>query len=140
MSFWEKALGGPVQTAPRTVPQTSHDAPWWQTSFLPPSQPQPVPQYQGQVMEQHAPVVTSAPSARSTQTCPNCGSGNYTKGDTAGSMTRCFECGYNPRFDQMAFAATGGQPTKATTQAASTQSGFHGNIQSAAQAVGRVTV
>lgn len=142
MSFWEKALGGAVPTAPRTVPQTSHDAPWWQTSFLPPSQPQMVQPYQQvQIMEQQpAPVVTSAPSARSTQTCPHCGSGNYTKGDTAGSMTRCFECGYNPRFDQMAFAATGGQPTKATVQAASTQSGFHGNIQSASQAVGRVTV
>jgi hypothetical protein len=40
-------------------------------------------------------------------------------------MTRCFECGYNPRFDQMAYAASGGSPTTATRQAASTNGGFH---------------
>lgn len=132
--FWEKALGGTQQAAPRTVPvpQVSTQ-PWWQQGYVPQTQPVEDP-----FTPQPAPVPTKATSARHTDTCPNCGSGNYAKGDAAGSMTRCFECGFNPRFDQMAFAAQGGQATTATRQAASTQTGFHGNISNASQAVGRV--
>lgn len=125
--FWSKALGGSQPSTPRTAPQAvipaRNDRPWWQTSFVTTASPQQ------QYAEPPAPAIQQAPvqakSARATERCPNCNSGNYTKGDTSGSMTRCFECGYNPRFDQMAFAATGGIPSTATRQAASTNGGFH---------------
>lgn len=135
--FWEKALvGGAQQPAPRTVPSPqTYEQPWWQQGYVPPPQ---APQYVEQQHPEPAPLPAGATSARSTERCPHCGSGNYTKGDMAGSMTRCFECGYNPRFDQMAFAATGGQATTATRQAASTQTGFHGNITHSGEAVGRI--
>lgn len=124
--FWEKALGGqqvPQQTVPSPQPAYQQQQPWWQQGYVPPT-----PQQQPQVPVQSAQVPTKATSANSHEVCPSCGSGNYTKGDVAGSMTRCFECGYNPRFDQMAFAATGGQPSTATRQAASAHAGYSGAI------------
>jgi hypothetical protein len=47
-----------------------------------------------------------APSSRSTLTCPNCFSGNVCK-PSANVMEQCYECGWNPRFEQ----TTGGVPT-----------------------------
>ena len=38
-------------------------------------------------------------SARSTETCPDCGSGNYFRPNGhANAMAQCYNCGYNPRF------------------------------------------
>lgn len=58
-----------------------------------------------------------APSSRSTNSCPECGSGNYTghPGDST-KMLRCYDCGYNPRFGQQSGAAglPAGQGTPAS--------------------------
>ncbi len=48
------------------------------------------------------PRLTKAQSARNTETCPECGSGDYRGGLGANEMKRCFDCGYNPRFMQQA--------------------------------------
>lgn len=42
----------------------------------------------------------------SSKSCPECGSGNYSgsPGDST-KMTRCYDCGYNPRFGQQSGAA-----------------------------------
>jgi hypothetical protein len=45
-----------------------------------------------------------APSSLSTRSCPDCGSGNY-NGGQANTMTRCYDCGYNPRFGQQSGAS-----------------------------------
>jgi hypothetical protein len=66
-----------------------------------------------------------APSSRSTITCPECGSGNYTgsPGDSM-KMIRCYDCGYNPRFGQQSGAAGipagHGAPAQASRQVSTT--------------------
>jgi hypothetical protein len=72
-----------------------------------------------------APGNPKAPSSQSTKTCPECGSGNYTgsPGDST-KMTRCYDCGYNPRFGQQSGAgglpAGHGAPTQASRQVSTT--------------------
>ncbi len=41
---------------------------------------------------------------------------------------RCFECGYNGRFDQQAYTTTGGASVTATIQTASGHQGYSGAI------------
>jgi hypothetical protein len=50
-----------------------------------------------------SPVNHKARSSLSTARCPDCGSGNY-NGDSL-HMTRCYDCGYNPRFGAQAGAS-----------------------------------
>lgn len=95
MSFWEKTLGSiatPAAPAPR--PQTT---PWFQQ--VTPTTPQPYvqPQMAPVVPQPQAPL--KAQSARSTDTCPDCGSGNIFKPvGMQNAMQQCYHCGWNPRF------------------------------------------
>jgi hypothetical protein len=90
--FWSKRLGtAPANTA--TGPAAYHPqlpgAPTWA--------PAPATVVQGN---------PKAPSSQSTKTCPECGSGNYSGNPgNATEMTRCYDCGYNPRFGQQSGAA-----------------------------------
>lgn len=119
--FWTTRLAGKAPAAPLTPPSAlSPTMPvvqpgqaWWAApAFAQPVQPmsqmpvvqdvQTVPG--GDVRNMMALVVdprsTKAQSARFTDTCPSCGSGNYRGGMGSNEMTRCYDCGYNPRFTQ----------------------------------------
>lgn len=48
-------------------------------------------------------------ASRSAGTCPNCGGGDYGRQAGASTYERCFDCGYNARFEQQAAGA--GMPT-----------------------------
>jgi hypothetical protein len=79
----------------------------------------PVPQPQGQVapdqevdltslLHQDGYTSTKAQSAKDTALCPECDSPNYlaAKGHP-NAMKQCFNCGYNPRFEQSMAGASG---------------------------------
>lgn len=110
--FWTKRLGS---SAPAT-PTTYHPQLPGGHTFT----PAPATVVQGN---------PKAPSSQSTKTCPECGSGNYTgsPGDSS-KMTRCYDCGYNPRFGQQSGA--GGLPAGQAAPASpsrqvSTTSNYH---------------
>lgn len=91
--FWNKRLGS---VAPANVPASP-------TTYH--------PQLPGGHTFAPAPAVVAqgnpkAPSSMSHKTCPECGSGNYSgvSGDST-KMTRCYDCGYNPRFGQQSGAS-----------------------------------
>ena len=118
MGFWDKHLDTPQQSAP--APSGSTPGSWWA--------PQPTGRQQQQQVQNSRQQASSddyawdgehtneevlahftkhAHKAKShTDRCPECGSGNYTRA-TAESYLKCFECGYNDRFSQMA----AGMPT-----------------------------
>lgn len=65
-----------------------------------------------------------APSSRSTLTCPNCASGNVCK-PVGNAMPQCYNCGWNPRFEQTTGGIpTPGEPTHAARQI-STSNNYH---------------
>jgi len=114
--FWSKRLGAaPANTstgASTYHPQLPGAATWT---------PGPSP-----VVAQGNP---KAPSSMSTKSCPECGSGNYSgvSGDST-KMTRCYDCGYNPRFGQQSGAA--GLPSgKSANASPSRQVSTTGNYQ-----------
>lgn len=105
--FWSKKFGTTVSGAATIHPQLP-GAPTWT--------PPPAVVVQGN---------PKAPSSQSTKSCPECGSGNYTgsPGDST-KMTRCYDCGYNPRFGQQSGAAGipagHGAPAQASRQVSTT--------------------
>lgn len=115
-NFWAQQLGipaAPAQQVSQTAPVQPSAAPWWlpQTpqapQHLPPRQePLGAPQADvAQIVSAKAAVASS----HLTEKCPNCLSENYFKptlqggdqGISSSSMTHCFNCGYNPRFNQL---------------------------------------
>lgn len=138
--FWAKKLGQQAAPAAAPVPPAP-TRPWWQPAPAQPVAPQPattlqpvVPQtvQQGSVdpnaqsdigtlLRQDGYTTEKAQSARDTEVCPNCQSTNYMRASGhPNSMKQCFECGSNPRFEQMA-AGTTGIPTKGPVRAARVQ-------------------
>lgn len=121
--FWSKKLGAaPANTtngASTYHPQLP-GAPTWS--------PQPAVVAQGN---------PKAPSSRSTKSCPECGSGNYTgsPGDST-KMTRCYDCGYNPRFGQQSGA--GGMPSGSGSPAQPSRQTLKTNNYQPGVIVGRV--
>jgi ribosomal protein S27AE len=102
--WWSKKLGNP-----QPVQQGRPDP----TPAMPPSQQPmtPMPAFQQTTPPQ-------APSARSTATCPDCGSGNY-MAPTAQIAPRCYDCGYpiqqsGSRFGGLAGAHVEGAAKQAT--------------------------
>lgn len=97
--FWSKALGGGAPApAPRQEPASR---PWWDQSPIPTPQVAhtPGPQQVGYPEQPVQPLPTKAKSAFLTETCPDCGSGNYFKPQgVPNAMPVCYACGYNPRF------------------------------------------
>lgn len=105
MGFWDKALtpNAPVSSAPQPVTTTE---PWFRQTAIPsPKASIPATPH---VEEPPAPV--KAQSARSSETCPDCGSGNFFKPQGhPNAMSQCYECGWNPRFAHSTAGA--GMPT-----------------------------
>lgn len=69
-----------------------------------------------------------AKSAKSTDRCPNCNSGNYISVKAHGTFAeRCFDCGHNPLFDQQAagMPTDPGTATQASRQAGTDQNNFN---------------
>jgi len=111
--FWSKRLGAaPANTATgaSTYRPQLPGAPTWTPQ---PAAPQGNPK---------------APSSMSHKSCPECGSGNYSgsPGDST-KMTRCYDCGYNPRFGQQSGAA--GLPSGKSAASPSRQVSTTGNYQ-----------
>lgn len=53
-------------------------------------------------------TTTKAASARDSERCPDCDSGNYMRSAQApNSMKQCFDCGYNERFLHTTHGASG---------------------------------
>lgn len=98
MSFWDRVAGGvtaPAEGAPQAPPAAPTTRPWWDSpALMPHQQSSPPPEAPETVT-----VPQKAMSARSKETCPECGSGNYFKPvGHANAMSQCYTCGYNPRF------------------------------------------
>lgn len=123
-NFWAQALNLPAAPAPAPPqPPYQQPAPIPQPWYAPPQYQQPAQPYQmqpavpqGQPYPGHpqAPAPEQpgmwgtiegssrrAKSARLTQTCPECGSGNYFRPEgKPNALLRCQNCGYNERFTQ----------------------------------------
>lgn len=78
-NWWANKLGQQPAQQPRPA-----DMP------MPPSQ-QPMTPYVPPAPQAHS-AVSKAQSANQTQSCPDCGSGNYFSVNNA--TTRCYDCGY----------------------------------------------
>jgi len=128
MNFWATRLAG----AP---PQASVEAPvvpvqvqgaWFSNPLLngqqQPAQQAPpqevfVPSRDGTVVKTKKPL-----ASRNAGTCPECGGGNYGRTGPSNNYERCFECGYNSRFEQAMAGAgipSGAAPAAPTVQVAS---------------------
>lgn len=104
--FWAKKLG---LDSPRSAGYTRTPAPatnpgyrpWWDVTPAPAqqvdSQPAPSQQQTGLTeadKQRLARVMNLAKSARLTETCPECGSGNYMHVEGSNARKRCFDCGF----------------------------------------------
>jgi len=121
MNFWATRLaGGPPQAPVETpaVPLQVQGA--WFSNPLLNGQQQPAAVVQ---TEQPVEVNTRKPLAsRNAGTCPDCGGGNYGRTGPSNNYERCFECGYNSRFEQALAGAgipSGAAPAAPTMQVAS---------------------
>lgn len=98
-NFWVDRLAA---NRPAPAPQQQYvpsSRPWWDTTPLPPAQPQQAPQGQPQQYQQvpqqqgnYAPH--QAKSLRFTDLCPECNSVNYMSPPNSKSRKRCLDCGY----------------------------------------------
>lgn len=141
MGFWEKKIAEingtqPPQTNSPVAPSQAPVGAWWSR----PGQPQvpstaPVATTPTNITETATveqafalvvdPRLTKAQSARSTATCPECGSGNMRGGMGLNEMTRCFDCGYNPRFQQQAAGIPSDRSGGATPSRQITTGGYN---------------
>lgn len=116
-NFWADRLGQATPPVPQQpAPAPPSNRPWWQPAPVQPqapAAPQPVyqqvqqqtPQTQdgkvpiGVLLQQTEYTTDRAQSAKDSERCPDCGSGNYLH--IAGQekrAKRCFDCGSNPMF------------------------------------------
>lgn len=113
-NFWASRLGVSQPAAPQQQPVSAPAlVPWWANDYAQYVQPQtPQPQAQEPTAEPEpggwgtiAGSMRKAKSAKLSDVCPECGSGNMFRPEgSPNAMLQCYECGYNPRFSQ-----TGGQ-------------------------------
>jgi predicted nucleic-acid-binding Zn-ribbon protein len=76
----------------------------------------------GTLLRQDGYTTEKAQSLRDAENCPNCGSTNYMRASGhPNSMKQCFECGNNPRFEQMAAGINGAVKTQGPVRAARVQ-------------------
>ena len=103
-NWWANKLG----TTPPAVGRPVNDVP------MPPTQQPmaPMPSFQG------AQTPPQAPSAKSSATCPDCGSGNYMS-PSPSIAYRCYDCGYPVQQQGSRFGSLAGAHTDASVQAAS---------------------
>lgn len=118
-NFWAGALGVTPPVATPAAPARPVVGGYAPSPYFTPAQPQNAPSEAPEASEgpqvpgQWGDVTVArqkAQSAKLTDVCPECGSGNYfaPKG-MPNYMPQCYECGYNPRFAQM--TAGGGLPS-----------------------------
>lgn len=148
-NFWANRVAQQQAPAapPQPAPAPASNAPWWLPKQAPqvpqqvvqqPQVPQQgVPDENGQVpigylLHQEGYQYTSdkAQSARDTERCPECDSGNYLKPKgVPNAMKQCFECGYNPRFAHSTAGASGiGQKNVEAPRPARVQTLSEGNF------------
>lgn len=141
--FWEKQFVAPAPAAappqqPQAAPQAASE-PWWRTT---PAQPVQQPQQEpGTSPEDLGSATLNPRQAQSLRadagSCPDCGSSNYFEFKAHGSSsTRCYECGYNPKFTQM--GAGGGLPSDNGAPATPTRQVSTANNFNPQQIVGSV--
>lgn len=131
--FWAKVVTGGVPAPAPQQPQAPSSRPWWQESFYAtpaPSTPQQVAQAP---LQPDVYMPRQAVSTRVTETCPNCGCGNYFQPHaTPNAMKQCYECGYNARFEQMASygaaVPSDGAPAQPARQVSAAHQGYSGEV------------
>lgn len=114
--FWSKRLGTPPAPAPQQpAAAPASTGPWWQgltgaptpqQATQPSADPRTLPpsmqngeQRFGDLMQQTEYQSTRALSARDSERCPDCNSGNFIAPQGhPNAIKQCFDCGYNPRF------------------------------------------
>lgn len=150
-NFWGTALGVTAQPVAPARPAVGGYSP---SPYFTPAQPSQAPVQAPEAPEgenvpgQWGDVATARKKARSaslTETCPECGSGNYFQPPGMKNyVTQCFDCGWNER---MTHPSAGGgvssdssAPVRAARQLDSSgASNFHGNVFDPAQGgAGRV--
>ncbi|MFE4681566.1 hypothetical protein ACFRNJ_12110 [Streptomyces sp. NPDC056721] len=101
-NFWANKLGAarPAAPAPAPAQQQQPGGPWWA-----PPQQQPYPPQQPAQQTVPQPAQEKAPAramvAKQDTHCPDCGGSNYFRPiGQPNAMAQCYECGYNPRFQQ----------------------------------------
>jgi hypothetical protein len=108
-NFWANKLGAarPVAPAPAPAPvQQQAGGPWWATPQQQPYPPQQVVQQTVPEPQQKAPA--RAMVTKQDTHCPECQGTNYFRPvGMLNAMAQCYECGYNPRFQQ----STAGLPS-----------------------------
>ena len=124
--FWAKRLGAATApaAAPAPAPATNAGSPWWSVptpaATPPASQATPdngygsgIPSVDEQqafsnLIHQENYTTTKAQSARDGERCPNCDGPNYLHiGGLKTRAKRCFDCGYNPMFEQSMAGVSG---------------------------------
>ena len=134
MNFWATRLAGQAPQAPVQAPPVPVQVAgaWFANPLLNGLQAAPqafVPTESAR--EELVSVQTQKPLAsRNAGTCPSCGGDNYGRTGTASNYERCYECGYNSRFEQAMSGAgipTGSEgPSSPSRQVSS--GGGHGSI------------
>jgi ribosomal protein S27E len=104
-NWWANKLAGQVPATPVGRPDP--------TPAMPPTQQPmaPMPSFQPQ-------TARTAPSAASTATCPDCGSGNYMS-PSATVALRCYDCGYPISQSGSRFGGLAGAHVEGSAKAAS---------------------
>lgn len=130
-NFWAVALGTPPASAPVAAPSTRPSLAGYAPSpyFTPvevPVSPVAAPedltgQTVAEVLASAAAGPTRALSAKSSQSCPDCNSGNYFKPHgMPNAMAQCYDCGHNDRFAQSTqgggLPSDSSAPTRASKQ------------------------
>jgi len=124
MNFWATRLAGAPPQAPVEAPAApvQVQGAWFSNPLLNGLQ-QPAQQAQPQEGPDGSVVQISKPLAsRNAGTCPSCGSGNYGRKANSNDYERCYDCGYNGRFEQALAGAgipSGAAPAAPTVQVAS---------------------
>ena len=121
MNFWATRLAGEHPQAPVEAPVVPAQVPGaWFSNPLLNGQQQPTQQAQPRGDPDGAVVKISKPLAsRSAGTCPSCGGGNYGRKANSKNYERCYDCGYNGRFEQTMAGA--GIPSDAAPAAPTVQ-------------------
>lgn len=129
--WYARKLGQPRPPAPQHPAQASVVPQPAQSPSLPPN-PEPV---------EYAPKQATA--SRNSGRCPDCDSGNYLAA-TRTALKRCYDCGYNERFDHEAGGPAGsgsigisGVPYVATTQVHGVNN-FHPVLPDGSNAIGHI--
>ena len=121
--WWAKKLGTPNPTTRQATPPTS---PAPSVPYVPQrQQPNVTVNYDPDVDQ----LVTKAQSAKRSDTCPDCRSGNYFAPQGTQRM-RCYDCGYPITQTGSGVAGTGGSSSGPTQKAIQVgqNGGFNPNI------------